>query len=169
MKTLIALTVLTLTAGCVATPAAYYAPPVAFYAPPVAIEMAYEPEVIVSLYPMGFYNPTFGYWTGGGWDANFYVYGHPGYGHYYSGAPRAAFEHYQTSTFYRGGATAGVGGGTQLGVAANVHTAVRPSWGARFGTAVASANAKVQANARAGAGPTGATRTVVRNEGRNRR
>jgi len=35
---------------------------------------------------VGYYNPAFGYWTGVGWDWNFYAYGHPGYGHrYYNG------------------------------------------------------------------------------------
>ncbi len=58
MKTLIASTVLALTlAGCMV------------YTDPVA------PVVAV-----GFYDPAYGYWTGYGWDINFYAYGHPGYG-----------------------------------------------------------------------------------------
>jgi hypothetical protein len=38
-------------------------------------------------YYVGYYNPGYGYWTGYGWDVNFYLYGHPGYGHHYY-APR---------------------------------------------------------------------------------
>jgi len=57
--------------------------------------VSYEPDVVVGLYPVGFYNPAYGYWTGSGWDVNFYVYGHGGYGHYYRGAPGYARGHYR--------------------------------------------------------------------------
>ncbi len=82
--------------GCVITPyGAYVAAP--------AVEVAYEPDVVVGGYYIGYYNPGFGYWTGVGWDFNFYAYGHPGYGHYYRGAPRGAYWHYRSGPHYRGG------------------------------------------------------------------
>jgi hypothetical protein len=36
------------------------------------------PDPVIAI---GFYDPVFGYWTGTGWDTQFYDYGHPGYGH----------------------------------------------------------------------------------------
>lgn len=55
----------------------------AAYAQPPAIGIAVADPVIA----VGFYEPAFGYWTGEEWDAHFYDYGHPGYGHtYYHGA-----------------------------------------------------------------------------------
>jgi len=35
-------------------------------------------------YAIGYYDPGYGYWTGTGWDVNFYSRGHRGYGHHYS-------------------------------------------------------------------------------------
>jgi hypothetical protein len=40
-------------------------------------EVYYEQPVVA----VGFYDPAFGYWTGVGWDAHYYDYGHGGYGH----------------------------------------------------------------------------------------
>jgi hypothetical protein len=34
-------------------------------------------------YPVGYYDPALGYWTGAEWDFHFYEYGHRGYGHRY--------------------------------------------------------------------------------------
>jgi hypothetical protein len=53
----------------------------------------YEPAVIVGAYPLGYYGPA-GYWTGYGWDRHYYDRGHPGWGHYYRGAPRYARDYY---------------------------------------------------------------------------
>src|SRR5271170_1352564 len=64
------------------------------------VEYVYEPEVIVGDYYVGFYRPGFGYWTGYGWDVNFYLYGHPGYGHFYRGAPHGAYGHYRGGPHY---------------------------------------------------------------------
>jgi hypothetical protein len=81
--------------GCVATSLPVYVSP----NPSVRIGgvMVYEPEVYVGPYYIGYFIPGNGYWTGNGWDLNFYFYGHPGYGHYYRGAPRSAWDAY-----YRG-------------------------------------------------------------------
>jgi len=68
---------------------------------PAPVEVAYEPDVVVGLYPIGYYNPAYGYWTGYGWDVNFYLVGHPGYGHYYRGAPAYARGNFHGG--YRGG------------------------------------------------------------------
>jgi hypothetical protein len=67
---------------------------------PAEVQVGFEPAVVVGLYSIGFYNPSFGYWNGYGWDMNFYVYGHPGYGHYYRGAPGYARGHYYASRGY---------------------------------------------------------------------
>lgn len=75
-------------AGYVATPAA---------------EVVYEPDVFIGGYKVGYYREGFGFWTGSGWDANFYAKGHPGWGHYYRGAPREAFGAYHGGPHYRGG------------------------------------------------------------------
>jgi hypothetical protein len=56
-------------------------------------QVAYESDVVVGGYYIGYYNPGFGYWTGWGWDPYFYYVGHPGYGHFYRGCP---------SRYYRG-------------------------------------------------------------------
>lgn len=82
---LAALAVIAALSGCVAYPVAYGP----------SVEVAYEPEVVVGLYPLGFYSPGFGYWNGYGWDLNFYAVGHGGYGHYYHGAPGYARGHYR--------------------------------------------------------------------------
>lgn len=72
--------------GCVAYPVA------TVYTPAVEV---YESDVLVGPYYVGYYNPAFGYWTGTGWDVNFYLVGHGGYGHYYRGAPAYARGHYR--------------------------------------------------------------------------
>lgn len=47
------------------------------------------PEVEVApVYAVGFYEPAYGYWTGYGWDVNYYAYGHRGYGHARYHGPR---------------------------------------------------------------------------------
>jgi hypothetical protein len=51
--------------------------------PVESVDVAVAPVVAV-----GFYDPAFGYWTGYGWDVNFYAYGHPGYGHPVYHGPR---------------------------------------------------------------------------------
>ena len=75
MRKLLAPVVLaiSLLTGCVLTPVPYYN----------------------TNYPVGYYDPALGFWTGVTWDFNFYAYGHPGYGHrwygprhYYSYHPR---------------------------------------------------------------------------------
>jgi hypothetical protein len=63
---------------------------------PLGYETQYEPEVYVGIYPLGYYN-GFGYWDGVRFDYNFYAFGHPGYGHYYRGAPRGAYRGYHHS------------------------------------------------------------------------
>jgi hypothetical protein len=84
MKTILASLILAASlSGCVVVPYGYSA------------EVAYEPEVIVGDYYVGYYNPGYGYWTGTGWDVDFYVVGHRGYGHYYRGAPGYARGHYR--------------------------------------------------------------------------
>ena len=65
------------------------------------INAGYEPTTIIGLYPVGYYYPGYGYWTGYGWDINFYAYGHPGWGHYYRGAPRSAWGPYHSTPHYR--------------------------------------------------------------------
>jgi len=65
-------------AGCVAT-AGPAGVGVGFAAPEVEIDGPF-----VNGYAVGYYNPGYGYWTGSGWDVNFYAVGHPGYGHHYS-------------------------------------------------------------------------------------
>jgi hypothetical protein len=79
---LAALAVMGILTGCVVAPVGYTA------------DVSYEPSVVVGLYPLGYYNPGYGYWTGYGWDVDFYGYGHPGYGHFYRGAPGYARGHY---------------------------------------------------------------------------
>ena len=54
----------------------------------VAAGPGYEPDVVVGAYPLGFYNPDFGYWDGGRWDRNYYDRGHGGWGHSYRGHGR---------------------------------------------------------------------------------
>ena len=66
------------------------------------VEVAYEPDVIVGPYYVGYYNPGYGYWTGYGWDVNFYAYGHRGYGHYYRGAPGYARGYYHGGGYHGG-------------------------------------------------------------------
>jgi len=61
------------------------------------VSPAYEPAPVVGVYPIGYYDPAYGYWTGYGWDVNFYLFGHPGYGHhYYPGryAPRGYYHYH---------------------------------------------------------------------------
>jgi hypothetical protein len=82
--------------GCVTTPGYVVAPP----PPPGAV--IFEPDVIVGGYNIGYYREGYGYWTGRGWDANFYVQGHPGWGHYYRGAPDHAWGAYHGGPYYRG-------------------------------------------------------------------
>jgi len=89
MKNILAAIVLAAAmAGCIAYPVGY------------STEVVYEPDVIVGPYYVGYYNPGYGYWTGTGWDLEFYGYGHGGYGHFYRGAPGYARGHYRGS---RGG------------------------------------------------------------------
>lgn len=45
--------------------------------------VVYETAPVVGEYYVGYWRPGFGYWTGYGWDFEFYAYGHPGYGHHY--------------------------------------------------------------------------------------
>ncbi len=71
------------------------------------VALVYEPDVIVGEYYVGFYRPGFGYWTGFGWDPYFYVYGHPGYSHYYRGAPRGAWGAYHGGPHFHGGGHVG--------------------------------------------------------------
>jgi hypothetical protein len=52
MKASIAVTVLALTAGCASVPAAYDSTPVAVSAPRFAVEMTYEPKMLVSADPV---------------------------------------------------------------------------------------------------------------------
>ena len=87
MKTLVLsiLAIIALT-GCVIRPA------------PVAV--VYEPDVVVGQYYVGYYQPGFGYWTGYGWDLNFYAVGHPGWGHYYRGAPGWAYRGYRAGSHW---------------------------------------------------------------------
>ncbi|CDZ76437.1 hypothetical protein BN59_00706 [Legionella massiliensis] len=89
MKVLAAILLSIGLAGC----AGYVATPTA--------EIAYEPDVLVGDYAVGYYREGFGYWTGNGWDANFYAHGHPGWGHYYRGAPREAVGVYRGGPHYR--------------------------------------------------------------------
>lgn len=100
MKILSALILSALLTGCVVAGPGYYV------ATPTAEVVVYEPDVVVGQYYVGYYNPSFGYWTGTGWDVNFYVYGHGGYGHYYRGAPRGYYHNYVSGPHYRGGVNA---------------------------------------------------------------
>jgi len=75
--------------GCVATVRAN---------PGVAVE--FEPDVIVGEWPIGYYDPAFGYWTGVGWDFDFYVYGHPGWGHCYRGCPGWAHDNWHHGGYH---------------------------------------------------------------------
>lgn len=67
---------------------------------PVAV-VVYESDVYVGAYYVGYYRSGYGYWTGYGWDINFYVYGHSGYGRYYRGAPPWAYTQYRNGGRYR--------------------------------------------------------------------
>ena len=78
---LAALAVVGILAGCVVAPIGYPA------------EVAFEPAPVVGLYPVGYYYPGYGYWTGTNWDINFYAYGHRGYGHHYY-VPREYYRHH---------------------------------------------------------------------------
>lgn len=90
MKTIIAAAIMALSlTGCVA------------YVPAEYAEVSYEPDVVVGTYYVGYYNPGYGYWTGNGWDLNFYGYGHRGYGHYYRGAPHSARGFYHGNNGHR--------------------------------------------------------------------
>lgn len=82
-------------AGCVVESVDYVATPTA--------EVVYEPDVIVGGYNVGYYREGFGFWTGSGWDANFYAQGHPGWRHYYRGAPGHAVHAYRNGPHYRAG------------------------------------------------------------------
>ena len=82
-------------AGCVVEPVGYVEPPMG--------EVVYEPDVIVGGYNVGYYREGFGFWTGSGWDANFYAQGHPGWRHYYRGAPGHAWGAYHGGPHYRDG------------------------------------------------------------------
>lgn len=64
--------------------------------------LVYEPDVVTNGYAVGYYNPQYGYWTGYGWDIDFYTAGHRGYGHYYRGAPRANHLNYVSGPHYHG-------------------------------------------------------------------
>lgn len=88
MKILSALVLCVLMTGCVVTPYGYVA------ASP-EMEVVYESDVVAGLYPLGYYNPEYGYWNGASWDVDFYLFGHPGYGHYYRGAPHSAMHGYR--------------------------------------------------------------------------
>lgn len=98
MKILSALLLSVMLTGCVG----YVYPEGTVVAGP-NVEVVYEPDVIVNGYYVGYYNPSYGYWTGSGWDVNFYIVGHPGYGHYYRGAPRGYYHNYYRGPHYRGG------------------------------------------------------------------
>lgn len=41
----------------------------------------YEYDGAQPVIAVGYYDATYGYWTGYGWDLNYYEYGHSGYGH----------------------------------------------------------------------------------------
>lgn len=45
----------------------------------VGYGVTYQPGVSSSGYAIGYYNPGYGYWTGYGWDPDFYFYGHEGW------------------------------------------------------------------------------------------
>jgi hypothetical protein len=86
MKNILAILAVTgILSGCYVTP---YGGEVYWSARPLVV----QPEIAV-----GFYDPAFGYWTGTGWDVNFYAYGHGGYGHpvYHGGryAPHGVVGH----------------------------------------------------------------------------
>lgn len=66
-------------------------------------DVVYEPDVIVGGYNVGYYREGFGFWTGNRWDHNFYAYGHPGWRHYYRGAPGHVFGAYRNGPHYRAG------------------------------------------------------------------
>ncbi|MFI4918532.1 MAG: hypothetical protein ACHP65_03150 [Legionellales bacterium] len=87
--------------GCVIEPAGYVAIP--------TTGVVYEPNVIVGGYAIGYYRDGFGYWTGDGWDVNFYANGHAGWGHHYRGAPRGAWGAYRGGPHYNGGHVGGGG------------------------------------------------------------
>jgi hypothetical protein len=71
-KTIIGIAAAFILAGCVA------------YATPYGTEVQVAEPVVA----VGFYDPLYGYWTGYGWDVNYYAYGHPGYGHPFYHGPR---------------------------------------------------------------------------------
>jgi hypothetical protein len=75
---------------------------VGYVEPPPMGAVVYEPDVIVGGYSVGYYREGFGFWTGSGWDLDFYAQGHPGWGHYYRGAPRHAWGAYHGGPHYRG-------------------------------------------------------------------
>jgi hypothetical protein len=59
------------------------------YATPNGTGVAVEtPEIVV-----GYYDPLYGYWTGYGWDREYYLFGHPGYGHPHYYGPRYGHRH----------------------------------------------------------------------------
>jgi hypothetical protein len=72
VKALAVAALMAVLSGCVAYPVEYS----------VGVE---SPTVVV-----GYYDPSFGYWTGYGWDRNYYGYGHGGYGRGYYHGPRYA-------------------------------------------------------------------------------
>lgn len=82
-------------ASCVVETVSYVEPPMG--------EVVYEPDVLVGDYTIGYYREGFGFWTGNGWDANFYAQGHPGWRHYYRGAPGHAWGAYHGGPHYRNG------------------------------------------------------------------
>lgn len=100
MKKLLSMVVLCgLLTGCVVTPDYIVSTP--------AVTVSFEPDVYVGGYYIGYFRPGFGYWTGYGWDINFYAYGHPGWGHYYRGAPHSAWNAYHNGGRYHAPAHAG--------------------------------------------------------------
>lgn len=52
----------------------------------------YQADVVVGepVVAIGFYDPSFGYWTGYGWDRHYYTRGHGGFGHSVYRGPRYA-------------------------------------------------------------------------------
>lgn len=99
MKILSAILMCAILSGCVVYPIDGYVTTSTGYTT-VAVE--YEPDVYVGQYYVGYYQPGFGFWTGYGWDINFYYYGHAGYGHYYRGCPHEYYHNYEGGRYYRG-------------------------------------------------------------------
>jgi hypothetical protein len=95
MKNLIAAIIGSITlSGCVVYPAQYAEP----YPSTVQTVECADGGVCTTttvVYTVGYYRPGFGYWTGYGWDFEFYAYGHPGYGFHYNHIPEYGRPNYR--------------------------------------------------------------------------